>query len=192
MRLKRVNSLLALAALAWSGAGCTTGTLWGDASLVHSHFAGDPPNLAIYRAEQGNDVLVEYNEACDYNSSIVRRAFWLKENQNRILEKQKPHFVSPDTAKNLEEILLELSVQGIQTIKPSASYSADREILTVVFEEAREEQCELPRYADSSSTTKKVLLTPIAVATDATIVGAFVGTHWWAGLGGTGGYSPSK
>ena len=197
MRLSKINSLLSVAALAWLGAGCMTNKLWNDGSMVHSHFPAIPPNLTIYRAEHGDDLLVEYDEACDYNESLVRRAYWLMANQGRIQEKQKPHFVSLSTDKNLQTIPVHLAgCQGSGGALPCAYCSTNGATLTVVFENAHEEDYELPRYADSTGATKKVLLTPLAVATDATVVGAavgaVVGAYWWAGLG-SGGYSiPSK
>jgi hypothetical protein len=165
--------------------------------LVHSHFPANPPNLAIYRPEHGDDLLVEYDEACDYNLSMVRRAYWLRANQGRIQEKQKPHFVSPNEDKTLHPVPVHLGPsQGFDTATLCTYFSTNGATVRVAYENAREEDFELPRYADSSGTTKKVLLTPLAVATDATIVGAAVGAiagaYWWAGLGG-GGYSiPTK
>jgi hypothetical protein len=71
---------------------------------AHLHEPATPANVAMFRSEKTKDVLVEYDESSVNVDKIVRRAYWVDENDQRILNSKKPNFVNPASIPDLTPI----------------------------------------------------------------------------------------
>lgn len=164
--------------------GCTS-ALWDKETFAHQYWPANPDNLELAYSEARGDILVQYDECRDGVLREQPRAYWLEPNLKRLNRSGKPRFVSPKQARALESI----PVEDTATAPASedlhglhARVSADRSSFTLYDGDEPLNQYPLPIYDDPSQTVKQVLLTPFAVAIDATLVGAaFVvlyGPYW--------------
>jgi hypothetical protein len=178
--------MLGLCGLAWAGGGCTTSKLWEEGRFSRFHEPANPPNLIVCQSERCNDLLVEYDETCDTCNTVTRRAYWLAQNEDRVRSRRKPRFVSTDEARGLTVVPVE--EHWIGPDRPAeglhAYYSTNNVTLTVISPDGKLGDWQLPVYADSSGTLKRVFLTPPAVTADVAIVGGYIAYHALPGLGG--------
>jgi hypothetical protein len=97
----------------------------------------------------------------------------------------KPHFVSTKPAKGLMPLVVD-EVAGPPAQPASVELSAVarpyNNCFTLYSGKEQLEAYRLPTYKGGSQTVKQVLLTPFAVAVDATIVGAVIGYYSAPGI----------
>ncbi len=158
--------------------GCT-GALWERERFARCHWPADPPNLRLSYSERARDVLAEYDEALEGTTTVQRRAYWLEPNALAVAAGRQPRFVSTVNALDLMEVPVTNSMAGPP---PSACHGLYAVVSTngqsfSLFSGQKEPAVHgLPiYYFGSGQRTKQVLLTPLAVATDLTVVGAVLG-----------------
>ena len=183
--LRRIKWLLMLPGLAWLAVGCTTSRLWEEGRFANYHQPANPPNLSLFRSERDNDFLIQYDESCESNESILRRTYWAGRNEDRVRDRRKPRFVSEDEARGSSLEPVEMAPDGTNdpSRKLCAILSANDQTLTVISSGGELMHCQLPVYADASGRVKQVMLTPLTVAADLTIVGGVIGYHCLPSLG---------
>jgi hypothetical protein len=152
--------------------GCTT-ALWEKERFARCHWPANPPNLQLFYSQSARDVLVAYDEQREGDTKIERRAYWAARNRRRIDDERKPSFVSPAKYQNLAEIPL-----ADNGAPPSAwpgqwaVFSTNGLSFTLHLANEGPLVHMLPvYYVGSGQRVKQVLLTPLAVAVDATVVG---------------------
>jgi hypothetical protein len=157
--------------------GCTS-ALWEKERFARLHWPADPPNLRLSYSERARYVLAEYDEVSEGSTTVKRRAYWLEPNALAVAAGRQPRFVSVTNALDLVEVPVTNSLAGpspsachglyavVSTNGQSFSLYSGQKELTVH---------ELPMYYfGAGQRTKQVLLTPLAVVTDLTLVGAVV------------------
>lgn len=157
--------------------GCT-GVLWEKERFAHCHWPANPPGLRLSYSESTRDVLAEYDEMSEDTTVIQRRAYWIERNDRKVLADRRPRFVAVTNAQDLAAVPL----ADAPTSPPASSYrglyavvATNGESFTLYLGERAPTFYRLPvYYAGSGQRVKQVLLTPFAVATDATIVGGII------------------
>src|SRR2546423_10301372 len=82
-----------LATLALLLGGCATPALWQEGRFARYHEPADAPNLRLFQATYGTEILVEYDEIREGSDAICRRAYWLGPNIERVAERPKTQVV---------------------------------------------------------------------------------------------------
>ena len=136
----------------------------------------DPHRLQLSQSERTQDVLVQYDEGWEANDRIWRRAYWLGQNAHRIANGRRPLFVSTAPAKGLVAIPVfcrtNLPADPAAGLYALVSTNGQEFRLCLPGKEPTEHA--LPVYTDASGRVKQVLLTPLTVIADATIVGGVI------------------
>jgi hypothetical protein len=177
MKHRRCALLIFIACQAVLLSGCT-GILWEKERFAKCHWAANPPGLRLHYSESARDVLAEYDEMSQGTAATRRRAYWVQHNKKKVLADHRPEFVSLTNAQNLAEV----PVAGASASPPALSYpglyavvATNGESFTLYAAGKDPKVYRLPvYYAGSGQRVKQVLLTPFAVATDATIVGGII------------------
>ena len=161
--------------------GCATSTLWQTGQFANFHEPATPPNLSLFKSSHPNDVLVEYDESRENDDFIRRRAYWLERNTGRVRDRQKPRFVSVDHGNDLIPIPLANSPPSTTPAGDGlcAVASTNGQSFALYSIDQEKGPYQLPVYADASGRTKQVLLTPITVAADLTIIGGYLFVYAW-------------
>lgn len=183
-RLKRSVYPGLMLVLGVSLSGCATRALWEEGRFARFHEPATPAHVQLFGSKHKGDVLVAYDEAREGDDSVRRRAYWLRENQERVQARKKPKFVRPERNGGLIEIHpVTAPPNGVGEPERCAVVSTNGQGFTLYTEGKSAGVYELPVYADASGRVKQVALTPIAVAADATIVGGYLLVMVWAGGG---------
>lgn len=165
-----------LAVLSCVTTGCVTSALWEEGRFVRFHEPAAPPNLRLFESPEKQDILVQYDEWQELKEKLKKRTYWLGTERQPFANPHKPRFVSSGATEGLLSIPIYNSADSLtQTNAVLAAvtrwnptgftlYSGDRVLGYFV----------LPVYDNGSSTTKKVLLTPLAVTADAAIIAAYL------------------
>jgi hypothetical protein len=137
----------------------------------------------LYDARAEQEVLVIYDELSERHQTIRSRAYLLYANAERIERRRPPHFVSPDRVKNLRA--LPIVVAGGPLPWPSnetlyALMATNGTSFSLCSAGKTMGSHELPVYDNGHVGAKRVLLTPVAVVADATIVGGFLFLWIWS------------
>ena len=74
--------------------GCATQQRWTKTGPDDWNTPAEKSNLRLFDAKPQGDILVVYDEYSDWNDSVHTRAYFLKQNEARILHDHAPHFVS--------------------------------------------------------------------------------------------------
>ena len=186
MTLKRSLWLLILGHQALLLGGCATSKLWEEGQFARFHEPGTPANLRLFQADRSGDVLVEYDEWRDGDESIRRRAYWLESNNARVQARCKPRFVSIEQASALTPLpaIESPSVPASAAVEGQhAVISAHGRAFVLYSADQKVGDYELPVYRDASGRVLQVVLTPIAVAADLTIVGGYLFVWIWSSGG---------
>jgi hypothetical protein len=164
--------------------GCTA-ALWDKETFAHHYRPADPVNLHLFYSKERRDILVRYDESKDSGAQARSRCYWLEPNTLRVNRDGKPHFVSTKAAKGLMPLVVD-EVAGPPAQPASVELSAVarpyNNCFTLYSGKEQLEAYRLPTYKGGSQTVKQVLLTPFAVAVDATIVGAVIGYYSAPGI----------
>lgn len=181
MKLKQCSCFVLFAADVMLLSGCATPALWEGGRFARFHEPATPSNLQLFHSGQRKAVLVQYDETREGDGVIRRRAYWLEPGYEAMKNPSKPGFVSLKAARGLLPIPL-LDSPDAAHLTNSALYA----IVTtngVDFSLRSGERTigsyELPVYADASGKTKQLLLTPLAVVADVTIIGGIIAVYCW-------------
>jgi hypothetical protein len=172
--------------------GCATNALWNKTQLDAWNEPASNANVHLFDASQRKDFLVVYDEYSERHDSIHTRAYFLNQNQGRVAQGQKPHFVSARASRKLSPVpifqtLPESNTNFSQTI--CAVISTNGQFFTI-YSGKEKTDYNLPVYNDGQGQIDRIALTPIAVVADATIVGGVLAVLCWYELG-TSDYSVS-
>jgi hypothetical protein len=157
--------------------GCTS-ALWERERFARLHWPADPPNLRLSYSERARDVLAEYDEASQGTTRVQRRAYWLEPNALAVAAGRQPRFVSTTNVLDLVEVPVTNSMAGPPPSTCRGLYaviSTNGQSFSLYLGQKEPTVHGLPAYYfGAGQRTKQVLLTPLAVATDLTLVGAVV------------------
>lgn len=155
--------------------GCTS-ALWESDRFARCHWPANPPNLRLFYSEPAKDVLAEYDEVSEGTTTVQRRTYWLEPNAVKVATGRMPRFVLIAKARDLAVVpvtdnLTNASASSYQGLYAVVATNGQSFSLCLADKEATDYK--LPVYnARSGQRVKQVLLTPFAVAVDATLVGA--------------------
>ncbi len=96
-------TMLLLLPLAFAS-GCATQQRWTKSGSNDWNTPTVSTNLRLFDAKSQGDILVVYDEYSGWNDSVRTRAFFLKQNEARILHDRAPHFVSTNLAGSFPPI----------------------------------------------------------------------------------------
>jgi hypothetical protein len=157
--------------------GCTS-ALWEKERFARYHWPANPPNLRLFYSEPARDVLAEYDEVSEGTTTVQRRAYWLEPNALAVAAERQPLFV-PVT--NVQDLVVVPVTDNLTNLPPSAYrglyavVSANGQSISLCLGQKEPTVYRLPMYFTSSGQrVKQVLLTPLAVVTDVTVVGGVV------------------
>jgi hypothetical protein len=164
--------------------------LWDNGDLRKWSEPAPNPNLALFEATNGADVLVQYDALSERRSAVKRRAYYPQQNEARIAAGKKPKLVSLAVADGMKPIAMLPTQVAVTNLPPGLAAYA---VLTKEgrgFTLCRPPQAaatyDLPVYAETSGTPTRIVLTPFAVAGDTVMVGAVaavVGFFLWVQSG---------
>jgi hypothetical protein len=171
--------LVLLVAQALFVSGCTS-VLWQKETFACHYQPAHPVNLRLFYSKEHKEVLVEYDEARDTDKKIRTRFYWLGPNISRVNRELKPQFVSSKERVGLLEIAVAESSRT--PARPSlmelrAVARREDEFFTLYTGNEQLEAYKYPTYVGGFRRVKQVLLTPFAIAIDATIIGGVIGYY---------------
>lgn len=181
MKLKQWSGFVVLAAAMILLSGCATSALWEEGRFARFHEPATPSNLQLFHSGQREAVLVQYDESREGDESIRRRVYWLEPGREPVKNPHKPSFVSVETARDLSPIRVVDSPAATPPANPGlyAIVPTDGMGFSLRSGEKTVGSYELPVYEDASGKTKQVLLTPLAVVADLTIIGGVIAVYCW-------------
>jgi hypothetical protein len=157
--------------------GCATHSIWEGPLLDSFHEPANPSRLTVYRVPGKEDYLVRYDDLSPSRDLAVPRAYYAERNRAETVRAQKPHFV------NLNETGKGTSLPVLNPTNPQNHPGAEYPAYVVQENNQRfgiygqgsrlVGEYDLPTYPTSAGTVKRVLLTPITLALDATVVGGY-------------------
>jgi hypothetical protein len=153
-----------LAVLASGLCGCATKVLWESDGFSGFNEPARTTNVQVFKCD--SDWMVRYDEANDNSDRIRRRAYFARANADAVGQGQRPRFIRGNVANRCVELC--------------AVVSEDARSFTLYQGETKIGTFALPVYAAPSGRIKQVLLTPLTVVADATIIGGFIGLHAWS------------
>jgi hypothetical protein len=134
--------------------GCTS-VLWNKNTFAHHYQPADPSNLRLFYSKERKDILVQYDELSDTHNKTRPRSYWLGPNTIRVT-KAPPNSIPP-------------GFMELYAVAPRNDY-----LFTLYSGKEQLDPYQLPMYIGASRRVKQILLTPFAVAVDATIAGAVI------------------
>jgi len=165
--------------------GCATHALWTEAQLDDWNEPATDSKLQLFDASRQKDFLVVYDEYSERHDSTRTRAYFLNQNEKRVEQGRKPHFVGAQISGELAPVPVLQTLPLANTNSPPAIYaivSTNRQSFTIYRDEQRTNH-DLPVYNDGWGRTDRIALTPVAVVADLTIVGGCLGYVWLQGGG---------
>ena len=178
-----------LTALTLLASGCatenweSTNTLWEKETFARYYEPASPANLHLFYSKERKDVLVQYDEVRVADGKIQPRYYWLEPNATRISQGQRPHFVSAKESAGLVPILItEAPTNSIPSVQLYAVTGTNEGLFTLYSGKSEGDPYELPNYIGPSRRVKQVLLTPLAVSADATVLSAVAAYYSLPGL----------
>jgi len=163
-----------LMALLLSCGGCATGHLWKESRLASFNEPALDPQLEIFEVPPQNDFLAVYNEL-RANDQVRRRAYFLCANKTRTDAARKPQFVQVPDLPSLKKVTIFPPGQNVIATRGQAAVrmlGARQFVLQIGEDDVG--HFDLPVYKDALSTSEQVLVTPLAVSIDATVVGGAI------------------
>lgn len=161
--------------------GCATSALWNNkAQLDDWNEPAADSRLQLFDASRQKDFLVVYDEYSERHDSTRTRAYFLNENETRVEQGRKPHFVGAQISGELAPVPVLQTLPLANTNSPPPIYaviSTNQQSFTIYRDEQRTNH-DLPVYNDGWGRTDRIALTPVAVVADLTIVGGCLGYIW--------------
>jgi hypothetical protein len=163
--------------------GCTTVEdysltykLWTNPQLRRFAEPAPEPHLALAASIQNKDLLVQYDETLEQNDKVRRRAYFLRQNAERIGRREKPRFLNPQIASAMTPVLINDTPAKTTTSESGPSslvavFPRGAHEFVLLQDGATEGSYALPVYLESNATFLRVLLTPAVVAGDTVMVG---------------------
>ena len=172
---------LGVAGLSLFLSGCLTPALWKESDLVDHFKPASDARVQLFAKPDHTGVLVLYDETHEERDSVRRRAFFLKPNEIKLQERERPQFTNPAAAAKLQPVPL-IGHDATGTNAPpdqlQVRLSEDGHRFTLLERGEERGAYDLPVYPSRGTTAVRVLLTPLAVAGDAALVGSVVGLIW--------------
>jgi hypothetical protein len=163
--------------------GCTV-MLWRDTQEWDAHRVPAQPNhLQVFDDSRRRDFLVVYDELWERTDGVHPRAYYLRQNERRIEERRRPDFVSLRRARELKPIPVYLGTYARSAALAKTTYvvgSPDDDRFTLHSNDEVGAQHVLPTYGDGIGQAGRIVLTPFAITTDATWIGAWIFVEAWA------------
>jgi len=132
----------------------------------------------LFDAPQKADVLAVYDELSPWRRVPKQRAYFVCENISQIRSGKKPHFVTLANTNGLSAVPLYdaslLSVFALSSYTVYAIAFTNRVRFTIARNEGCQGDFELPVYRSPSANFKRILLTPITLAVDISLIGGAV------------------
>lgn len=158
--------------------GCMTHALWTNGAVESFAEPSVPNHLALFADPTRPDVLARYEEWSPWGGNTKTRSYFIRENGARIRAAKPPHFVNITLTNGLASI--PLYPQGFETLVTNiplyAVTSPNANQFTIISSNATwNGSYELPTYRSTSGRVKLVLLTPLTVVMDISIVGGVIG-----------------
>lgn len=178
MKISRLFKLLLLTLPLIPGGGCATHALWNKTSLDAFNQPADDPHLRLFQTRLQNDLLVVYDEYSDRNDAIRTRAYLLNQNQKRLEQCQPPHFVSINRWRGLTPVAV---LPGSNS--PAAFFASvetNGQSFTIYSRNRPVHSYPLPVYNDGKARLARIVLTPVALTADLTIIGGYLFLYAWA------------
>ena len=175
--------LLPVAAALLSG--CVTKKLWQQDAFREPW---PEPHLQLTFDQDRKDVLVGYDELNDRSDQRRPRAYYLFQNEKRIMAKRKPAFVDPAKMVKFPPVSVFSGLQPVAmtTNLELVAVTATNNASFKLYSKGKPlGEFFLPVYKDGVWQAQKALLMPLAVGADATVVGGVLGVVWLE-LGGPG------
>jgi hypothetical protein len=162
--------------------GCATNALWNKTQLDAWNEPDDNSRLQLFDASRQKDFLVVYDEYSERHDSTRTRAYFLNQNDKRVEQGRKPHFVSAQLSRELPLVpVLQTLPLANTNFLPTvyAVISTNKQSFTIYSSEQRTNH-DMPVYNDGWGRTDRIALTPVAVVADLTIVGGFLFLEFWS------------
>jgi hypothetical protein len=171
------------------GGGCTM-ALWQNDIIDPWNEPATQSHVHLFQSQPEGKILVVYNEHNGRNDAMRRRAYWLTESQDDPERHQAPHFVSTNSSAGLTAIPIFVAPPDPLELPPLYAVAATNgQSFSLYSSQTKTRSYSLPSYDDRKGEVEKVLLTPITVAGDLTIIGGVIGYLYIGGL--NTGYNPS-
>ena len=120
-------------------------------------------SCAVAEVPAQNDFLISYDEQAERTGVITRRSYLARENSDAWERGRKPAFLAKPVTNAIPV--------PVNPAQPALPYvTATNETFTIHAAAENLGPQRLPTYAETSGATTKVLLTPLAVVGDATIL----------------------
>ena len=149
--------------------------LWSNSEMTSFAEPASDPHLALFANRIGDDVLVQYDETCEKNEQVRRRAYFLEPNAERIAQHKKPCFVDPQAITAMNPVPQSQTRAWVTNVVPGqtslATWSENGRDFSLLRNGNVDGPYALPVYRESNSTFIRVTLTPFAAVGDAVMVG---------------------
>jgi hypothetical protein len=158
--------------------GCVTHKLWTESRLDEWNEPARKPNLRLFRDGRQDDLLVVYDEYSERHEAARTRAFFLQQNQKRLQQQSRPHFVNVNASRGLPPVPMGFAGP---TNAPEwfCAVTETNPGSFVVFSAGRPAGAyQLPVYADGWGQVERIAWTPFAVTADLTVIGGWLGCVW--------------
>ncbi|KAF0175213.1 MAG: Uncharacterized protein FD161_3361 [Limisphaerales bacterium] len=181
MRSPRVPTALLLAgALPFTGCQTyeehsLTHKLWSDPSLTDHYEPAGTRAVKSFQRPPSPRLLVSYDERCEKDSSVRRRAFFLPDSAKSLARQRKPGFTNPAPGADWIEVPVIIHGEPAPAAPLYLALAADHKCFTIVRDGVADGPHRLPTYVDQRSTAFRVAMTPVAVAADVTVVALWCG-----------------
>ena len=191
--LSRVLKSGLLVVLLASSPGCETlltEKLWRNERLTTYCEAAESARLEVRADPVKHDYLISYDEAAEQRARVNRRAYWLRDNLDRIGHTKRPRFATKADMERMARVN-PLPIQ-ISAGEGSFVILLSHDTFTIHETDREDGPHTLPVYRSRSGMAAKLALTPVAAAADLTVIGAAVGATAAVGLAASGVLSPSR
>ena len=151
--------------------------LWNNPEMRRFAEPAPEPHLALFASRKSDDVLVQYDEIREKDETVCRRAYFLRQNADRIKRGEKPLFADPQLTSGMDPVPVcsELSETNNPAFKSLPLFAMStrpggQEFVLLRYG-ATEGPYALPNYVESNANVFRVAFTPFAVAGDTVMVG---------------------
>jgi len=158
--------------------GCVTHALWTNGYLDDVNEPDTSVSPQLYEAKSHQDLLVIYREYSERGDKYRSRAYWLNQNEKRVTQNQRPHFVGTNQMRGLAPVTILPAPVEPGTNPPPVFYAViqtNRQSFILYAGGSEIGSHDLPVYNDGLGKYERLALTPLAVTADLTIIGCVVG-----------------
>ena len=165
--------------------GCVTRALWTNGYFDDDNEPASEANPRLFEAKPQKDLLVAYEEYSERSGKAHTRAYLLNQNEKRVVQNKRPHFVSTKRVHELPPVMVFHAPVGAGTNLPPVLYAivqANHHSFTLYSGERKIGSHDLPVYNDGVGKYERLAWTPLAVTADLTIIGSIMGYSWLEGM----------